>query len=124
MRNRDCVAFLKWCLPRLGLRRSGYRKVRGTVCKRLAPRLRALGLPDLDAYRARLAAEQAEWAVLDGLCRIPISRFWRDRAVFDHLAVDVLPALAAAAADSGRTEVRVWSAGCASGEEPYSLRLA
>jgi chemotaxis protein methyltransferase CheR len=124
MRNADCVAFLKWCLPRLGLRWSGYRKVRGTICKRVARRMRALGLSDLDAYRAHLATHADEWPVLDAVCRIPISRFWRDREVFDCLAAEVLPALAAAAIDRGQTQVRVWSAGCASGEEPYSLRLA
>ncbi len=124
MRNADCVAFLKWCLPRLGLRWSGYRKVRGTVCKRVARRIRALGLSDLDAYRTHLAVHADEWVVLDAMCRIPISRFWRDREVFDCLTAKVFPALAAAVFEHDRTQLRVWSAGCASGEEPYSLRLA
>ena len=52
-----CVAFLQWALPRLGLRWAGYRKVRRQVCRRLHRRLAELGLPDLDAYRARLAAD-------------------------------------------------------------------
>lgn len=124
MRNADCVAFLKWCLPRLGLRYPGFRKVRGTVCKRVRRRLAALGLADLDAYRARLAADKAEWAALDALCRIPISRFWRDRAVFDCLAREVLPSLTQVAVARGDPRLRAWSAGSASGEEPYGLRLA
>jgi len=86
--------------------------------------MRVLGFSDLDAYRAHLSAHEAEWATLDGLCQIPISRFWRDREVFDFLVAEVLPTLAAAALERGQTKVRVWSAGCASGEEPYSLRLA
>jgi len=121
--DAECVAFLQWALPQLDLRWSGFRKVRHQVCKRIGRRLRALGLPDLAAYRARLTEDRAEWAALDSFCRIPISRFWRDRGVFDHLAGVILPELAAAAARKGRP-LRVWSAGCASGEEPYSLAIA
>lgn len=124
MRNQDCVGFLQWCLPGLGLRWRGFRKVRGTVCKRVARRMRDLGLADVAGYRALLATHPAEWARLDAMCRIPISRFWRDRGVFDELASNTLPALARDARERGDSVVRAWSAGCASGEEPYSLRLA
>lgn len=124
MRDRDCVEFLQWCLPRLGLRWPGYRKVRGTVCKRVGRRLRALGLVGLDAYRDVLAADTREWEHLEAFCRIPISRFWRDRGVFERLGRDVLPALAADVRARGERLVRCWSAGCASGEEAYSLRIA
>ena len=124
MTDADCVAFLQWALPQLDLRWSGFRKVRRQVCKRITRRLHALGLSELDAYRRRLAQDSNEWAVLDSFCRIPISRFWRDRAVFDHLASVVLPRLAAEAAARGQTPLRAWSAGCASGEEPYSLAIA
>ncbi|MDH3263263.1 MAG: hypothetical protein OEM24_04630 [Paracoccaceae bacterium] len=124
MRTEDCTRFLQWALPRLGLRWAGFRKVRKTVCKRISARMRNLGLPDTAAYRAFLEANPAEWPRLDAMCRIPISRFWRDRAVFDALASDVLPNLATAAAQRGQKTFRAWSAGAASGEEPYSLRLA
>ncbi len=120
MRDADCVQFLQWCLPRLGLRWAGYRKVRRTVCKRVGRRLAELGLADTDAYRDYLLKRPDEWVKLDGFCRIPISRFWRDRAVFAALARTVLPELAA----RGNREIRCWSAGAASGEEPYSLSIA
>ncbi len=116
------VAFLQWALPRLGLQWKGYRKVRGTVRKRLARRLRALGLTDLGAYRAYLDAHPEEWRTLESMCWIPISRFHRDRGVFERIRRDVLPALAEAAAREKRP-VRIWSAGCASGEEPYTLAI-
>lgn len=119
-----CAAFLAWALPELGLRPSGFRRVRRQVCKRLARRLAALGLADATAYRRYLAAHPDEWCRLDACCRITISRFYRDQAVFDVLAETVLPALTLAAAASGRAVVRVWSAGCASGEEPYSVAIA
>ncbi len=124
MTDAECVAFLQWALPQLDLRWPGFRKVRRQVCKRISRRMRALGLPNLAAYRDRLARDRDEWIVLDSFCRIPISRFWRDRAVFDQLADRILPRLAAGAAASGRASVRAWSAGCASGEEPYSLAIA
>ncbi|MDH3473284.1 MAG: hypothetical protein OEM59_06300 [Rhodospirillales bacterium] len=124
MRDKDCVEFLQGHLPRLGLRWAGYRKVRRTVCKRLGRRLRELGLESLATYDALLEQDPEEWRRLDGLCRIPISRFYRDRKVFETLARCVLPELAQWAAARGDRRVRCWSAGCASGEEPYSLRIA
>jgi chemotaxis protein methyltransferase CheR len=108
----DCVAFLQWALPRLGRRWAGYRKVRRQVCRRVRKRLEALGLDGYEAYRARLEQDPEEWAVLDGLMNVTISRFNRDRGVFEFLRDEVLG-----------PGMRVWSAGCASGEEPYTLAL-
>ncbi len=123
MRDDDCIAFLQWCLPRLGMRWPGFRRVRRQVCKRLARRLRALGLRDLAAYRRRLQAEPGEWPMLDGLCRITISRFYRDQGVFRHLEGNVLPDLARRARARGDDRLRCWCAGCASGEEAYTLAI-
>jgi chemotaxis protein methyltransferase CheR len=123
VRDADCIDFLQWALPRLGLRWPGYRKVRGQVCKRLGRRLAALALADLAAYRRRLEAEPGEWSELETLCHITISRFYRDRATFETLSEAVLPELAAAAQARGETVLRCWSAGCASGEEPYTLAM-
>lgn len=123
MRDSDCVDFLRWALPRLRLRWEGFRRVRRQVCRRVARRLRELDLADPDAYRAHLESHADEWAVLDSLCTASVSRFQRDRAVFEALAADVLPRLAEAAEAAGRHTLRCWSAGCASGEEPYSLAI-
>lgn len=121
MKDDDCVNFLQWALPRLGMRWPGFRKVRRQVCKRVARRIAARGLDGLPAYRALLMRDADEWAALDAMCRITISRFYRDRAVWQRLAREVLPALARARAPE---PVRAWSAGCASGEEPYTLAIA
>jgi chemotaxis protein methyltransferase CheR len=123
MRDTECVAFLRWALPAIGLDWRGFRRVRGQVCKRLGRRLAALGLGDLAAYRVYLGAEAAEWARLDELCRVSIARFYRDRAVFDGLRARLLPALARRARLGGASSLRAWSAGCAGGEEPYTLAL-
>lgn len=123
MRDAECVAFLQWALPRLRMRWLGYRKVRRQVCKRVACRLSYLGLADISGYQVYLGAHPDEWKKLDELCPIPISRFYRDRAVFDYLGREVLPALARAAKERGANRIQMWSAGCAAGEEPYTLEI-
>jgi chemotaxis protein methyltransferase CheR len=123
MKDSECVGFLQWALPRLRLHWPGFRKVRRQVCKRIDRRLHALALTDVTAYRAHLDAHPEEWPALAALCSIPISRFWRDAPVFESLGQTVLPALVEAASRRDRRTVTCWSAGCASGEEPYSLAI-
>ena len=115
--------FLQWALPCLGYRWAAFRKVRGQVCKRVRRRFEALGLPDLAAYQEHMIRNAEEWQVLDGLCRITISRFYRDRGVFDRLRTDVLPVLCRGLAETGETRFRCLSLGCCGGEEPYTLAL-
>jgi chemotaxis protein methyltransferase CheR len=116
MTDAECVDFLQWALPRLGLRWQGFRKVRRQVCRRVSRRIAGLGLGEADTYRLYLEHNAQEWDALARLCRVAISRFWRDRSVFEALRDVVLPELCPA--------VSAWSAGCASDEEPYSLVLA
>jgi chemotaxis protein methyltransferase CheR len=123
MNDSECIAFLQWALPELGLDWPGFRKVRKQVCKRVNRRLQALGFHGVSEYRAHLERTPGEWAVLEGLCRVTISRFYRDRRVFEMLEQAVLPALAEAATVRGEGVLRCWSAGCASGEEPYTLSM-
>ena len=118
----DCTAFLQWALPQLELHWPGFRRVRRQVCKRLAQRLRELGLGNFADYRARLEADPTEWRVLDECCHITISRFFRERSVFEILRTRVLPEIAARAEREGRNAL-IWSAGCASGEEPYTIKI-
>jgi chemotaxis protein methyltransferase CheR len=123
MKDQQCVQFLQWALPQLGMRWPGYRKVRKQVCKRIDRRTRDLGLPGIEAYQAYLAEHPGEWEVLDSFSRITISRFHRDREVFEVIGREVLPALARRAIKRGDTRLRIWSAGCGSGEEPYTLAI-
>lgn len=122
MGDADCTAFLQWALPQLDMRWAGFRKVRHQVCKRVRHRITALGLSGFAAYRERLERDSQEWQVLDQFCHITMSRFFRDRGVFDCLRTSILPTVADRA-QSERRPARCWSAGCASGEEPYSIRM-
>ena len=110
-------------MPQLHLRWRGMRKVRGQVCKRIQRRLRELALLDMAAYRTYLTRHPEEWMVLDEFCRITISRFYRDRAVFNYLQQTILPDLAEQAMARQDLILRCWSAGCASGEEAYTLKI-
>lgn len=112
---------MRFALPRLRLRWEGFRRVRRQVCRRIGRRMRELGLTSAAAYRARLEADADEWQRLDAMCRISISRCFRDRGVFESLEAIVLPALAERARAAGRATLRAWCAGCASGEEVFSL---
>jgi chemotaxis protein methyltransferase CheR len=123
MTDRECVELLQWAAPRLRLRWEGFRRVRGQVCKRIGRRMKALGLEGVSAYRARLEADPSEWEVLDALCRVTISRFYRDHRVFDVLRQELLPSVLHEARARGEGVFRVWSAGCASGEEPYTVAV-
>lgn len=119
MTDRECVELLQWALPQMRMCWPGFRKVRGQVCKRISRRIDALDLSSASDYRAYLEANPDEWNTLDSLCRVTISRFYRDRGVFDYVATSVLPRLA----ECAQAHVRCWSVGCASGEEAYTMQI-
>lgn len=121
MKN-DCTIFLQWALPQMKMRWAGFKKVRKQVCKRIRRRMKILDLQNFGEYRSWLTTHHSEWNELDEMCRITISRFYRDWAVFDFLKDEILPRLAQRATLEKRP-IRCWSAGCASGEEPYTLSL-
>jgi chemotaxis protein methyltransferase CheR len=93
------------------------------VYSRLAKRLRAIGLKTFREYCALVDGEEGvdERQAMIAAMTTNVTRFFRESHHFDYLRTEVLPGLAAAAR-SGR-RVRIWSAGCSSGEEPYSIAL-
>nr|NIV19534.1 chemotaxis protein CheR [Gammaproteobacteria bacterium] len=115
MKDQHCVQFLQWALPQLHMSWPGFRKVRRQVCKRIGRRMRELGLEAVEDYRAYLSHHASEWERLDAMCRITISRFYRDRGVFAALEKSELPALLQRLRARGGHRLRAWSAGCGSG---------
>lgn len=109
-------AFLAEALPPLGLSPSACRK--RSVRRRITRRMERLGFHDFGLYLRHLRETPEEHEFLRPLLTVTISRFYRNRRAFEALAGQVLPNLA-----SRRETVRAWSAGCASGEEPYTLRI-
>ena len=123
MKDPECVQFLQWALPRLHMQWPGFRKVRAQVCKRLGQRLRELNIPDVADYRNYLATHPDEWGILDGLSRVTISRFYREKAVFQFIEQQVIPTLLKYAIARDEKQLRVLSLGSASGEEPYTITM-
>ncbi|MBI2454645.1 MAG: chemotaxis protein CheR, partial [candidate division NC10 bacterium] len=79
-----------------------------------------------EAYLAWLAAlpdEEPEWQRLAGYLTVGETYFFRDRACFEALEQQILPSLITARRAEGILRLRLWSAGCATGEEPYSLAI-
>ena len=123
MKDNECVQFLQWALPQMHMRWPGFRKVRSQVCKRIERRMRQMHIDGFPAYKTYLHQHSQEWLVLNELSRITISRFYRDKAVFAYLMQQILPDLAQQVMARGDTRLKIWSAGCASGEEPYTVSL-
>ncbi|WOJ88492.1 protein-glutamate O-methyltransferase [Methylocapsa polymorpha] len=93
------------------------------VYSRLAKRLRALGLASFRDYCALIAGSQGldERQKMLAALTTNVTRFFREPHHFEHLAKQVLPPLLDAARHGER--VRLWSAACSSGQEPYSIAL-
>ena len=93
------------------------------VYSRLAKRLRKLGLPDFDHYCAFVETPEGAGERTEMLAALTtnVTRFYREPHHFDYLRKVMAPKLMAAAKDGAR--VRIWSAACSSGEEPYSIAL-
>ncbi|WP_240048455.1 CheR family methyltransferase, partial [Crenalkalicoccus roseus] len=101
-----------------------YQDKDAALWERLLRRFHATGARDAAAYLARLddpAAGEAEWAALEAEITIGETFFFRYAEQFDALRDTILPELIAA--NRARRRLRVWSAGCATGAEPYSVAI-
>jgi chemotaxis methyl-accepting protein methylase len=88
--------------------------------RRLLVRMRALRLPGIEAYALYLRRHPEELGRLQKALSIKVTGFFRNRACFAFLEEMVVPDLLRRSA-TRRQRLAVWSAGCATGEEPYSL---
>lgn len=94
---------------------------RSTISRRVARRMQVCGVQTLEQYLELLRENGREAAALLDDVLINVTRFFRDEAVFGALETDVIPRLFANKGAADR--VRVWSVGCATGEEAYSLAM-
>jgi len=93
------------------------------VYSRLAKRLRVLGLRSFRDYCALIDGVEGvdERQAMMAALTTNVTRFYREPHHFDHLRDKVMPELAAKARAGGR--VRLWSAACSNGQEPYSMAM-
>jgi two-component system CheB/CheR fusion protein len=99
---------------------TGYK--RSSLARRIRKRMQEAGAVDYEDYRDRLESNSEEFGHLFNTILINVTGFFRDAETWEYLQREIMPELLANV-DQSR-EIRVWSAGCASGEEAYSLAIA
>jgi len=114
----DFESFIKEVAPLLGLQWRRFE--RGGIKRKVERRIAELGLSHLEAYLAKIKQDPAEKNHLSRILTVTITRFFRDRKVFDVLENSILPPKIE---HKGAGDFKIWSIGCANGEEPYSLSM-
>ena len=98
---------------------TGYK--RSSLMRRVGRRMAQIGVPDYAEYLDYLQVHPEEFTALFNTILINVTGFFRDAEAWEHLRTEVLPTVLAQ--KDVDAPVRVWSAGCASGEEAYSLAI-
>ena len=93
----------------------------GSLGRRIRARMGQVRVDSFGAYADLLDSDPNEHVVLFNTILINVTNFFRDPDAWKTLAADVIPRLVEECGDS-RT-LRIWSAGCSSGEEPYSIAM-
>jgi chemotaxis protein methyltransferase CheR len=91
--------------------------------RRIYSRLRATGISSIEKYIHYLDIDPEEYHHLMDAVTINVTEFFRNAEVFEAIKKKVLPELIARKRKEGKKIIRLWSAGCASGEEPYTLGI-
>ena len=87
--------------------------------RRIAVRMRACGVHTYTEYQAVLDSNPAEYERLKDAITINVTQFYRNAETWNLVRATLLHEICS----HDRTEIRAWSAGCASGEEPYTLAM-
>ncbi|MBW2170612.1 MAG: hypothetical protein JRF69_01300 [Deltaproteobacteria bacterium] len=106
-------------LSRFGFSWDGYRKVRRGVKKRVTRHMQQANCRTMQAYFSLLNQNKEARKHFNCLMTVSISRFFRDRQLWEVMETEILPAFI----QEDHNRVKIWSAGCACGEEVYSLRI-
>jgi two-component system CheB/CheR fusion protein len=98
---------------------TGYK--RSSLTRRVDRRMAQVGIDDYAEYLDYLEVHTEEFTALFNTILINVTSFFRDAEAWEYLRSEILPSVLAAKAPDG--VIRVWSAGCASGEEAYTLAM-
>src|SRR5262245_33535195 len=91
---------------------------RSTLMRRVLKRMSTVGMGSFEDYIDYLEVHQEEFRELFNTILINVTGFLRDLAAWEYLADEVLPQVVAKEAP-----IRIWSAGCATGEEAYTIAI-
>jgi two-component system CheB/CheR fusion protein len=98
---------------------TGYK--RGTLTRRFQKRMDALDIQTYEAYSSYLLREPAEFDLLFNTVLINVTQFFRDGVPWQYMSEEIIPQIIGA--KRHEEPVRIWSAGCATGEEAYTLAM-
>ncbi len=112
--------FLDEVRERYGIDFTNYKT--STILRRLQRRIVATDSDTLENYTRYVQTHPEEFQQLVNTFLTKVTEFFRDPELFDHLRARVLPELISQASRRSN-ELRIWSAGCATGEEAYSLAI-
>ena len=112
---------LDYLMKKRGFDFSGYHPA--MLERRISQQLTAIACEDFNEYLSCLQKTPAELDNLLDVITINVSRFFRDTLTFELIADRILPTIILEKARLGDHSLRIWSAGCARGEEPYSLAI-
>jgi two-component system, chemotaxis family, CheB/CheR fusion protein len=110
---------LQYLLDERGFDFHGYKSA--SLSRRIRKRMQAVGLNSFTAYQDFLQADPGEFATLFNTILINVTSFFRDPAAWEAVRTKALPEILAAKAPD--EPIRAWSAGCASGEEAYTIAM-
>lgn len=111
--------FIKEAAPLLDLQWRRFK--RGGIKRKVERRITELGLSNFEDYLLKIKRDPEEKSCLSQILTVTITRFFRDKEVFDILENSIIPAILKN--KKGKDEFKIWSVGCANGEEPYSLSI-
>jgi chemotaxis methyl-accepting protein methylase len=97
---------------------------RAYVERRLAARMRALNMHTYRQYERFIDEHPEEYAKMLDTLTINVTDFFRDTTVYDVVREEILPQLIKDKVAMRQRSIRIWSAGCATGEEAYSIAIA
>jgi chemotaxis protein methyltransferase CheR len=111
--------FLKESAPLFGLQWRPFQR-RG-VRRKIERRIVEVGFSHFEEYLLKVQKDPKEQSHLSKILTVTISRFFRDKEVFDFLENFIIPTIIKNKKE--KDEFKIWSIGCASGEEPYGFLL-
>ncbi|MBB4906854.1 CheR family methyltransferase [Actinophytocola algeriensis] len=117
--DSDLEELLSFIRDSRGFDFTGYKRT--SLTRRIRKRMADVGISDYVDYRDLLEASAAEFGALFNTILINVTSFFRDDESWAYLRDDVVPELLGGL--TADEEIRVWSAGCSSGEEAYSLAI-